>query len=66
MFREPPQPEVIDVENDEEGMPLIPLTTEIEIKGVHFKICNPGVAECKNINCNKYRVLYHIRLSASS
>ena len=28
-------------------MPLIPAHSEIEIKGVHFKICNPGVAECK-------------------
>ena len=35
---------------DEDGAPIVALVpVEIEIKGVHFKVCNPGVAECKSI-----------------
>ena len=36
-----------DAVDEEEGGTVAVIPQEIEIKGVHFKVCNPGVAECK-------------------
>ena len=33
--------------NDQENVVAIAPIHNYEVKGIHFKICNPGVAECK-------------------
>ena len=49
MFREEyiEEPETVEIEDEENEAEGGRPPGEIEIKGIHFKVCNPGVAECK-------------------
>ena len=52
VFRDPraeaEEESINDAENnDQDNVVAIAPIHNYEVKGIHFKICNPGVAECK-------------------